>query len=140
MSCCSNVESRPTPPPVSGTGSFKSFDPEHPLAWAIRNSLPPAGTVYGRPTIHDDGSIEYAPVDAPPPTVKGFETDPSNPWLLRPLWPGCQARMTGVGKLKDGTLTLKMVCQQREAKHFGRLVAPSDCQGCPFRVPPEMKH
>jgi hypothetical protein len=138
MSCCGNGSKTPRPA-VSGVAPYRPGDTEHPLAWAIRNSLPPAGTVYGQPAVHDDGSLEYTPVKAPPPAVNGYEPDPANPWLLRPLWPECQSRMAGIGKLTDGKLKLVMVCKHTEAKHFQRFVTPGDCQGCPLRVLPEQK-
>lgn len=125
MSCCSEMPKNPAP---EGAGGFIVKDAEHPLAWALRNTLKGA-------TIHDDGSIEFA---SDPLPVTGYEPDANNPLVLRPIWPECQKRMLGANTLKD-RIILKMICQNPEAKHNMRLVTPADCQGCQFRVLPEKK-
>jgi len=114
-------------------------DPYHPLASSIKNSMPlGAGSVYSRPAVHNDGSIEYKPVDAgPPPEVNGYTRDEFNPWLFHPLWPECQLRMAGVRKAPNGAIDLKMVCNNPVVKdHFMRFVKSDDCAACTQRKNP----
>jgi len=115
-------------------------DPTKPLASSLRNALPlVGGRVYGRPKIHDDGSIEFVPVldAAPPVAAEGYSADPDNPWLFRPAWNECQRRLAGFRKAADGSLGLKMLCHNPAVTaHFMRYVTPVDCSACPLRVGP----
>jgi hypothetical protein len=112
-------------------------DYANPLASALRNALPTAGgTKYGRPKIHDDGSVEFEPVPdaAPPAAMEGFSPDPENPWLFRPLWEPCLKRLVGFQKAPSGSLTLRSVCSSPAALgQYMKPVALSACSACPVR-------
>lgn len=151
MSCCNE-----TPPTSKAAERAKSFtteeilanlpqvviaptDPKNPLASSIRNAMPMPGLgTYSLPKVHDDGSIEYAPVDAkPPPEPNGYQRDPQNPWLFRPQWLECQLRMAGVRRdSKAGTIDVKMVCNNPEVPQFMRFVKTADCAACTQRKNP----
>jgi len=113
-------------------------DPKHPLASSIRNSMPMPGLgTYSLPTVHNAGSIEYAPVDAqPPPEPNGYLRDPQNPWLFHPVWPECQLRMAGVRKDKSGVIDVKMVCNNPGVPQFMKFVKADDCAACTKRKNP----
>lgn len=144
MSCC--TDNLPPDKKLTGadilanlpTAVLAVSDPTMPLASSLRNALPLAGgTKYGRPTVHNDGSVEFEPVPdaAPPAALEGFAADPVNPWLFRPLWEPCLKRLAGFRKAPDGTLTLKMACHNPAVvEHFMRFVGHSVCSACPLRV------
>lgn len=144
MSCCTG--SLPEDKKVTGTSILANLptamvaisDPTKPLASSLKNALPrEGGTVYGRPKVHDDGSLEFEPVlDASPPApLEGYTPDTHNPWLFRPLWEPCLKRLAGFRKATDGTLTLKMACQNPAVtEHYMRFVGYSVCSACPLRV------
>jgi len=79
--------------------------------------------------VHPGGAIEFG---GDPIPVTGYELDKDNPKLLRPLWPECDARMLGAQQTAT-KINLRVICQHKDAKHFGLLVQPKDCQGCPLR-------
>lgn len=41
-----------------------------------------------------DGSIEFIKRGLPPTEVPGFEVDPGNPYIFRPILPPCKRRTT----------------------------------------------
>lgn len=108
-----------------------SSDPYHPLASSIRNSMP---TGPG-PTIHDDGSIEFAVTEGadPPQDINGYTRDPANPWLFRAQWSECQLRMAGVRKV-GGSVDIRMVCNNPQVTTFQKFVTAEQCSACPAKT------
>lgn len=109
-----------------------------PLAVSLRHAVVVGEDVaqgYSRPAVHDDGSIEYTPVEGvkQPRDLEGFERDASNPYLFRPLWPLCDKRLYGSQRnRKTGEINLKMICGHSESTHHRRMVGVQACLTCPL--------
>jgi hypothetical protein len=142
--CCTG-ESKPSHPTLSPDEIAKMstlplavlapIDPLRPLASSLRAAI--AGSK-SPPKIHDDGSIEYTPIEgaAAPPIIDGYQRDASNPWLFRPLWGECAKRLVGAKHDEaTGKMLIKVVCNNAEAgANYMKFVPCSTCQACPIRV------
>ena len=119
MSCCDNTERPPTPFPE---GTQATDVRKLSLQTMMQRAVPGI-------TVLQDGSIEF--MDGPIP-VTGYVQDPDNATLLRPIWGECEKRMIGAVS-KPEQITLRVICQHKESKQFGRIVSGETCQGCPLR-------
>jgi hypothetical protein len=88
--------------------------------------------VFGRPTIHDNGDIEY--VGEGVPDLNGYYRDAENPRLFHPLWGECSMRLCG-SKMDRATghIVIKMLCNHPSAESFQQQVSASECAACPLR-------
>lgn len=89
-----------------------------------------------RPTIGDDGSIEYPRregVVAVPDEIEGYERDPNNAYRFVPVWEPCKLRGLGTRTKENGCIDIAAACNNPEAKQFGRPVPCADCKVCPVR-------
>jgi len=110
---------------------------EHNLPTQIMDTLPPY--VKGRDRqfhFEPDGTIVYDHEEGdwePPRPIDGYESDPEDPWRLRPLWSPCEARMhTAVRFTACGCIGLISRCTE-PGKLFMQRVAFDICQQCPLR-------
>lgn len=116
----------------------------------LRQLLPTAVNLdFLPPIIHDDGSIEYPRRDKdwePPQTPEGYQVDPNNKWLFRPLWKECEGRLWGLRTKPCGQIELKAYCQHNDCRQFNSRVSYDTCSKCPLagvrmsnNAPPEPK-
>jgi len=107
------------------------------LPTQIRDTLPPF--VEGRDRsfhFEPDGAIVYTREEGdwePPREIDGFESDPDDPWRLRPLWGRCEARLhTAIRFPVCGCIGLISRCNEPKA-HFMQRVIFEACAQCPFQ-------
>lgn len=68
----------------------------------------------------------------PPRAIDGFETDPNDPWQLKPLWSPCAARLhTAIRFTACGCIGLISRCNEPRAR-FTQRVTFEECEQCPF--------
>jgi hypothetical protein len=122
---------------------------------ALEKTISEEEITNGRPTIHEDGSVEFPLGD--PPDLHGYKRDETNRQLFHPLWPECVKRVVGtfVNEGRLGVIArcnnlrtlahLKLEKSSRENLHeaykqmtFTKAVTPEQCAACPCRelVPP----
>jgi hypothetical protein len=74
---------------------------------------------YGRPTVLDNGDIEFRGGQKDPPELNGYYRDPQNPRLFHQLWGECAMRLSGSHTQPEtGALTIKMICNHPETDTF----------------------
>ena len=85
------------------------------------------------PIMDNDGSIVF-PEGEEVPVIEGYTLDAENPQRLIPAVDNaCVWKITGIMLQKDGSYKPLHVCRQSKCEHSSKPVAPSICQGCPFR-------
>jgi hypothetical protein len=92
----------------------------------LEQAIPDVEMTHGRPTVHPDGSLEFA---GPPPALSGFRQEGSR---LYPVWPPCTLRMLRVQVL-DGVLNVAGICGSPDSEHFSREATLYQCRNCPAR-------
>lgn len=88
----------------------------------------------GRILMHADGSIEYGKrLDGwePPSPINGYERDPENQWLFKPLWESCVWRHYKVA-YKKRCQCIDIIARCSINSHW---VTFEDCQRCRARIP-----
>ena len=93
----------------------------------VEHAIPNVEMTHGRPTVHPDGSLEFA---GPPPALVGYRQEGPR---LRPAWPSCTLRMLRVQVL-EGVLSIAGICGSPGARHFSHEVALDQCQHCSTRL------
>lgn len=84
--------------------------------------------------MHPDGSIEYkkgADDFEPPALINGYERDPENQWLFRPLWESCTWRYYKIA-YKKACRCIDLVAKCTVNMHWVKF---EDCQKCRVRIP-----
>jgi hypothetical protein len=67
-------------------------------------------TKWSRPTVHNNGTVEYKQDEAEPPEIEGYKRDASNPKLLRPVWPHCIWRCLRTWRGDAGDVKIIAIC------------------------------
>lgn len=81
-----------------------------------------------------DGSLVYQKKGwEPPPEIEGYERDPGNAWVFRPLYPECETRSRVPQLKRCGSYNVIMLCTNQECPLSQQKVSVRDCQACPFR-------
>jgi hypothetical protein len=125
MSCdCPDDKSAP-PVPRSGCAYLvHSGGPASNIYRLVEHAIPDVELVHGRPTVHQDGSLEFP---GPPPAIPGYRPEGSR---LYPAWPPCTLRMLRV-QVVGAVLNIAGLCGNPEAERFSLEIAPEQCQKCP---------
>jgi len=124
---CDCPEDQPRPKPIGGCNYLiYSGGPLSSFYRLVERAIPDVELVHGRPTVHPDGSLEFA---GPPPTLIGYRQEGQR---LYPDWPPCALRMLRV-HVANGILCVDGVCGNPQAEPFGGEVAPDQCRNCPMR-------
>jgi hypothetical protein len=84
---------------------------------------------YGRPVIHDDGSLEFP---GEPPVISGYRRNGSR---LYPVWPPCAMQILAV-QIVNKQLTVEVICGSPRAGHFSLKVTTDRCRDCLVRQSP----
>jgi len=92
----------------------------------MEQAIPDVAMAHGRPTVHPDGSLEFA---ATPPAIPGYRQEGSR---LYPDWQPCLLRMLRVQVVSEA-LDIAGICGNPEAGQFSNEVTPEHCQNCPAR-------
>jgi len=90
----------------------------------VEQAIPDVEMIHGRPTVHPDGSLEFA---GPPPALSGYRAEGHR---FYPAWPPCTLRMLRV-QVVDRVLSITGLCGSPDAEHFSQEVTPDQCQNCP---------
>jgi hypothetical protein len=124
---CDCPEDQPRPKPAGGCNYLiYSGGPVAAFYRLVEQAIPDVELVHGRPTVHPDGSLEFA---SPPPALSGYRQEGSR---LCPAWPPCSLRMLRV-QVVDGVLSVAGLCGNPGAEQFSRELALDDCRSCPIR-------
>lgn len=132
MSCCDETKNTvvgPKPQQVNVTVGFVDLQ-------SLAHTLPPADGIarhFERPMFLSDGSIEYPPSQRPPPDINGYERDPKNHCLFKPLWNECGARMHGTKTKRSGAINVVMICNNPQATDYTKYLTHEQCLNCPVR-------
>jgi hypothetical protein len=123
---CDCPEDRPTRP-VGGCNYLLYSGGSLPAFYRlVEHAIPDVEMAHARPTVHPDGSLEFA---ASPPAIPGYRQE--GPRLYPNLQP-CLLRMLRV-QVVNGILDIAGICGNPEAGHFSGEVTPEQCQRCPVR-------
>lgn len=134
MNCCDGG-SNPAPVEAGVKNIFASIPPIMVSPYGTGLKCLESTLLPGTPiVIHDDGSIEYQPLDTIPPEINGYIRDEGNPFLFHPLWPQCDMRLHGTKLVREG-IDVLMICNCDQAEQFKKFVTPAECQSCPLRKP-----
>jgi hypothetical protein len=110
--------------------------PESPFV-SIRAAIIDDGIVRRfQPTVQDTGAIEYSR-DTPVPNIpEGYQPDPTDAYILYPIWPSCAQRAHCVNRLDDGQLDIISHCFsfQPGSKNSTDILLLSDCVACKIRT------
>ncbi len=93
----------------------------------IEQAIPDVEMAHGRPTVHADGSLEFA---GAPPAIAGYRQEGSR---LSPAWPPCSWRVLRV-QVIDGVLGIAGICGGSKAERFSQEVTLDQCRTCPVRL------
>ncbi len=113
-------------------GAYMGGSPESHLVNIIL--LMPEG--FDRIRVHPDGSLEYEKkLDdfEPPSPIDGYECDPENQWLFKPLWQSCSWRNYKVA-LKKKCQCIDVLAKCTVNFHWIKF---EDCLRCTARLPIE---
>jgi hypothetical protein len=124
---CDCPEDQPRPKPAGGCNYLTySGGPVASFYRLVEQAIPDVDLVHGRPTVHPDGSLEFA---TPPPALSGYRQEGSR---LYPAWPPCPLRMLRV-QVVDGVLNIAGLCGNPGAEQFSRELTLDNCRSCPVR-------
>jgi hypothetical protein len=102
----------------------------------VEAAIPPdADLKHGRPTFHEDGSLEYPPGEAGVEDIHGYQRDAKNPRRFHPVWPECLHRPLCVS-VCERLLVIAGKCHHPGTGRLGRTVTIDVCQECPLRRAP----
>lgn len=138
MSCNGCPEHAPSDSPGEGLIVYTGGPTYAPFA-CVELAIPPDQegviTKWSRPTIHDDGAIEYKRSEAEPPEIVGYQKDANNPWLLRPIWSHCVWRAYRVWRTDDGHIKLVAMCITPDSGIAPYVtLTPEKCRYCKARA------
>lgn len=79
--------------------------------------------------LQEDGSILYPRRGNPPKAPEGFESDPGDPFILRPVFEPCDNRKIQRVILPCGNVGGRHMCVLK-----GVDISPGYCDDCPDRI------
>jgi hypothetical protein len=124
---CDCPEDQPRPAPSGGRNYLVySGGPLSSFYRLVEQAIPDVEMIHGRPTVHPDGSLEFA---GPPPALPGYRQQGPR---LYPAWPPCALRMLRV-QVVDGVLSITGICGSPAAEQPSREVTLNQCRNCPVR-------
>ena len=126
---CHCPDDRP-PAPVAGCNYLVySGGPLAGFYRLIEQAIPDVEMAHGRPTVHADGSLEFA---GAPPAIVGYRQEGSR---LCPAWPPCTLRMLKI-HVTGGLLNIVGICGDPKSERFCLEIEGNQCQICDARQIP----